>query len=105
MTTKTSNAVVIHILSKEYQIACPPEEEQRLVNAAKHLDTQMRKIRDTGKVIGLERIAVMAALNLSHELLKAQSEASQNGIGSKEQLINVNHKIDSALQRLKQLEI
>ncbi len=101
MSTETANSVLIHILGKEYQIACPPEEEQRLVNAAQHLDTQMRKIRESGKVVGLERIAVMAALNLSHELLNT----SQNSSGSQEQLERVNHKLDSALQRLKQLEI
>ena len=105
MTTETASSVIIHILGKEYQIACPPEEEQQLVNAAQHLDTQMRQIRESGKVVGLERIAVMAALNLSHELLKVQNETSQSNTGSEEQLTRVSHKLDSALQRLKQLEI
>lgn len=105
MSTETARSVTIHILGKEYQIACPPEEKQNLAEAAEHLDNQMRQIRETGKVIGLERIAVMAALNLSHELLKIKSEKTQTSTGSREQLLRVNHKLDSALQRLKQLEI
>ena len=105
MTSEPINSVTIHILGKEYQIACKPEEEQWLVNAAQHLDSQMRKIRETGKVIGLERIAVMAALNLSHDLLKIQHETADFSSGSQERLARVNHKLDSALQRLKQLEI
>ena len=105
MTTEADDSVAIHILGKEYQIGCPEEEQQGLIDAAQYLDNQMRTIREGGKVIGLERIAVMAALNLSHELLQIQSETTQTISGSQEQVTRVNHKLDSALQRLKQLEI
>ncbi|HBQ41790.1 MAG TPA: cell division protein ZapA, partial [Halieaceae bacterium] len=67
----TVNTVSVHILDKEYQVACPEDQQAELIISARYLDKQMRAIRDTGKVIGLERIAVMAALNISHELLKA----------------------------------
>ena len=55
------NTVTVKILDKEYQVACPEDQEDNLATSAKYLDKQMRKIRETGKVIGVERIAVMAA--------------------------------------------
>lgn len=103
MSADTNNKVSIMIMGKEYQIGCPPEEEQGLIQAAQHLDKQMRKIRDSGKVIGLERIAIMTALNLSHELVLSQNHSQQNN--PDEQLSRVNQKLDSALARFRQLEL
>lgn len=100
-----SSKVSVLIMGKEYQIACPPEEQNSLIMAAQHLDRQMRKIRENGKVIGLERIAIMTALNLSHELLQAQTQNSSQQSGSDEQLTRINQKLDSALTRFKQLEM
>lgn len=99
-----ANTVTVHILDKEYQVACPQDQESELASSAKYLDKQMRSIRDTGKVIGLERIAVMAALNISFELLQAstQSSSSQGSSGALKQL---NSKLDDALYDLRQLEI
>jgi len=98
-----SNTVIVNILEKEYQVACPPEQKDELIQSARYLDTQMRKIRETGKVIGLERIAVMAALNISHELLQASTQSSTGN--SKENVRALNQKIDEALYQLRQLEI
>ena len=100
------NTVTVKILDKEYQVACPEEQEAELIVSAKYLDKQMRGIRDTGKVIGLERIAVMAALNISYELLQA-SEGSKPGEGSPpaEPVGRLNRKLDDALYQLRQLEI
>ena len=75
----TPNTITVNILDKEYQVACPEEQQAELIVSAKYLDKQMRTIRDTGKVIGLERIAVMAALNISYELLQA---SEQDGEGT-----------------------
>lgn len=109
-----ANTVTVRILDKDYQVTCPPEQEAELVISAKYLDKQMRSIRDSGKVIGLERIAVMAALNISYELLQAsgQSDASQptanqadaNQAGS-DSLKRLNRRVDDALHDLRQLEI
>ena len=66
--------VTVSILGKDYQVACTPEEKTDLIQAANQLDERMRTIRHNGNVIGLERIAVMAALNLSHELIQAQQQ-------------------------------
>jgi cell division protein ZapA len=105
VSNEASNKVSVLIMGKEYQIACSPEEQNSLIQAALHLDKQMRAIRENGKVIGLERIAIMTALNLSHELLQAQSQNSSHQSGSEEQLSRVNQKLDSALARFKQLEM
>ncbi len=104
------NTVTVTILDKEYKVACPEEQEAELVVSAKYLDKQMRSIRDTGKVIGLERIAVMAALNLSHELLQASEKGTPISLelpedGGDEAFLGLNKKIDEALYKLRQLEI
>jgi cell division protein ZapA len=104
------NTVTVKILDKEYKVACPEEQEAELVVSAKYLDKQMRSIRDTGKVIGLERIAVMAALNLSHELLQASEQGTPISLdlpedGGDEAFLGLNKKIDEALYKLRQLEI
>ena len=62
-------SIEIHILGRAYKVACSREEESALVAAADYLDEKMRGIREDSKVIGAERIAIMAGLNLAHELL------------------------------------
>ena len=62
--------VSVRILEKEYQVACPANERTDLLDSAEILNAKMREIRDSGKVVGLDRIAVMAALNLANELLQ-----------------------------------
>jgi cell division protein ZapA len=62
-------SIEIHILGRAYKVACSREEESALVAAAEYLDEKMREIRDKSKVIGAERIAIMAGLNLAHDLL------------------------------------
>ena len=102
------NTITVRILDKEYQVACPEDQQAELEVSAKYLDKQMRSIRDTGKVIGLERIAVMAALNISYELLQAsEQDAIVNTTpGPDDASLNqLNHKIDDALYQLRQLEI
>ena len=68
--SKQSTTVEVKILDKEYLVACPAEEQEALMRAARNLDSKMREIRTGGKVFGTERIAVMAALNMTHELLE-----------------------------------
>lgn len=105
------NTVNVTILDKSYQVACPPEQKADLVTSANYLDSQMRSIRDTGKVIGLERIAVMAALNISYELLRATrtdgdaAEASAETADSEAAFRSLNNKLEEALHKLRQIEI
>lgn len=104
---KSANTVSVKILDKDYQVACPEEQQADLIVSARYLDKQMRSIRDSGKVIGLERIAVMAALNISYELLQASEQAGNNQAGGADDgdVQSLNRKLDDALYQLRQLEI
>ena len=105
MSAAPANTVIVKILDKEYQVACPPEQERALLDAARHLDKQMRAVRDSGKVIGLERIAVMVALNTTHELLSRAPQVDAVDQAGLEQVRRLSDRIDDALQRFSQLEI
>lgn len=76
MTTTSDQRVGIRILDQEFTVACPPEARQELEQAAAHLNGRMREIKRSGKLVGLDRVAIMAALNLSHELLAERRERS-----------------------------
>lgn len=101
----TSHTVVVRILDKEYQVTCPPEQERGLRDAAAYLDRQMREIRTSGKVVGLERIAVMVALNNTYEMLERGSPANGQSKSTIEGLKRVNDKLEDALHQFRQLEI
>ena len=73
--SESNPPIKVQILGKEYPVACSPEEQHELLIAARYLDEKMRFIRDTGRVIGTERIAVMAALNIAHEFLQRSHES------------------------------
>lgn len=73
------SSVVVHLLDKEYRVACSPDEKEDLLRAARYLDDKMREVKEAN-VIGLERIAVMTALNLAHELLQANGQLSANNV-------------------------
>lgn len=105
MSAAPANTVIVKILDKDYQVACPPEQERALIEAARHLDKQMRTVRDSGKVIGLERIAVMVALNTTYELLGKGEQAEMVDQSSLDQMRRLSDRIDDALQRFSQLEI
>ncbi|MGB5621727.1 MAG: cell division protein ZapA [Gammaproteobacteria bacterium] len=97
--------VSVRILEKEYQFACPASERNDLLNSAEFLNAKMRQIRDSGKVVGLDRIAVMAALNLANDLLKNrhQGETVDSSLGLR--LKSMRERVESALETSKQLEL
>ena len=68
-----AKAVEVSIMGREFRVACSDDEYDALMTAVTFLDRKMREIRDSGKVIGVERIAIMAALNIAHDLLTARS--------------------------------
>ncbi|AEF99215.1 cell division protein ZapA [Methylomonas methanica] len=94
--SKTIQAVSLNILGKEYKIACAKEEQAGLIQTAQELDRQMRKIRDTGKVAGTDRIAVLAALNLAHEPITGKG--NPNAIDFCERIIDLRQKIENVLE-------
>jgi cell division protein ZapA len=97
--------VNIKILEKEYQISCPASERAALVESADLLNRKMREIRDTGKVIGLDRIAVMAALNMANELLRSRSTGELLEGDAKLRLQAMRERVEGALQTSRQLEL
>ncbi len=91
-----NNTLDIFILDKAYKIACPPAEQDNLQRAAQFLDRKMREIRGSGKVLGLERIAVIAALNISHELLSRQQADTEPQV-SAEAMASLLKRMEMAL--------
>jgi cell division protein ZapA len=96
--------VSVRILEKEYQVACLPEERSELLDSAEFLNGKMKDIRDAGNIVGLDRIAVMAALNLAHELLKRnRNEANESEVS--ERVKQMRERVESALSRGQQLPL
>lgn len=97
--------VSVRILEKEYQLACLPEERSELLDSAEYLNGKMREIRDGGNIVGLDRIAVVAALNLAHELLriKSRGESNQSDVGQK--IRTMRERVETALARGQQLDL
>jgi len=104
MAAEDVNTVGVHILDREYRINCPENEREALTKSAQHLDDKMREIRSSGKVYGIERIAVMAALNITHEMLFSEGD-SKTSAADKEQLGKLICKLDEALQTPRQMEL
>jgi cell division protein ZapA len=67
-----SKGLQISVMGREFRVACPENEQKGLLEAVEYLNKKMDEIRDNGKVVGLERIAIMAALNIAHELLSTK---------------------------------
>jgi len=105
MTHQDQARVSVRIMEKEYVVACPYEERSALLDAAEFLNARMREIRDTGKVVGLDRIAVMAALNLAHEYLKGKDREQRvdNGVGQRVRALR--ERVEGALGKGQQLEL
>jgi cell division protein ZapA len=97
--------VSVRILEKEYQFSCPASERNDLLNSAEFLNAKMRQIRDSGKVVGLDRIAVMAALNLSNDLLKNRNREELLDSDWGLRLKSMRERVETALDSGKQLEL
>lgn len=97
--------VSVRILDKEYQVACPPDERTDLLDSAEILNNKMREIRDSGRIVGLDRIAVMAALNMANDLMhaKARDVALDGDISVR--LKSISDRVDSALNHTQQLDL
>ena len=103
--TQESKPVSIHILDKEYLISCTEDERDQLHSAVDFLNNKMQELKNSGKVIGTERIAVMAALNITHELLAYKQENDDYTCNIDTTIKRLQSKFDKALFREKQLEI
>ena len=105
MSASESARVSVRILEKEYFVACPQEERAALLDAAEFLSGRMREIRDTGKVVGLDRIAVMAALNLANELLRVRVPDSKVSPTTVSRVRAIRERAEAVLARHHQLEL
>ncbi len=97
--------VSVKILEKEYQISCPADERKSLIDSAEMLNAKMREIRDSGKVVGLDRIAVMAALNMASELIGARNTENVLETDAKGKIIEMRERVETMLQKGRQLEL
>ncbi|MCF7970782.1 MAG: cell division protein ZapA [Methylococcaceae bacterium] len=98
--SKQQGPVALTILGKEYKIMCAAEDQEDLIDSAHQLDEKMRKIRLTGKVSGTERAAVLAALNLTHELMQTKKKSIPDDSAVSKQLNKMYLKIETALKNV-----
>ncbi len=97
--------VSVRILDKEYQVACPASERTDLLDSAEVLNAKMREIRDSGRIVGLDRIAVMAALNMANDLLHAQARDRALEGDVSERLKLISDRVENALGNTQQLDL
>ncbi|MGA0806823.1 MAG: cell division protein ZapA [Pseudohongiellaceae bacterium] len=105
MMPAPSGSVTITLLGREYQIACPPDEEEALRKSARYLDKQMEQVKGRSSSLGYEKIAVLAALNITHDLLKQNHQANASETDSLRELRQIEQKIDAVLHASRQIEI
>lgn len=104
MTTPHAQ-VSVRILDKEYKVACPAEERTDLLDSAEVLNAKMLEIRDSGRVVGLDRIAVMAALNMANDLLHAQARDRLLEGDLSGRLKMISERVESVLGESQQLDL
>jgi cell division protein ZapA len=107
MSQQEQARVSVRIMEKEYVIACPYEERTALLDTAEFLNTRMREVRDSGKVVGLDRIAVMVALNLANELLRLKNHDAKLESDASGRVRALRERVEGAIDTMKgqQLEL
>jgi cell division protein ZapA len=100
-----AKSIQVKILDKEYNINCPPEEQEALLKSANYLDNNMKSIRDLGKITGTEKIAVMAALNITNDMLRKNVMINESRQLTTLRLQELEAKIDPVISANKQLEL
>jgi cell division protein ZapA len=93
-------ALTISLLGREFRVACPEGEETKILAAADYLNRKLKEVRDTGKVVGNERIAIMAALNIAHEAMSKNPNAANGSLDTtsiRRRIAALQQTVDSAL--------
>lgn len=103
-TSREPARVSVRILEKEYAMVCPYEERSALLDSAEFLNARMREVRDSGKVVGIDRIAVMVALNLANELLKLKDREAKLEGDASGRVRNLRERVEAQLAKGQQLE-
>ena len=102
--TREPVRVSVRILEKEYAMVCPYEERSALLDSAEFLNARMREVRDSGKVVGLDRIAVMVALNLANEFLRLKANESKVEKEASGRVKSMRERLEAQLAKGQQLE-
>lgn len=97
---KDQESLSIKILEKEYRVVCPDEEKESLIASANMLNEKLNEIKQKGAVVGTERIAVMAALNMSHELISSQAMIDEHA-ELNDRIDSLSEKIDKTMRNIK----
>lgn len=97
MSAQPKGGLDVNIMGREFRIACSEDEQKDLLKAIEYLNNKMREIRDVGKVIGVERIAIMAALNIAHEFLSTRVEGGFDVGEFKRRIFRMQATIDQAM--------
>jgi cell division protein ZapA len=95
--SKEARGLDVNIMGREFRVSCTEEERRELLKAVDHLNSKMREIRDTGKVVGVERIAIMAALNIAHEYLSTRMDGGFDVGEFKRRMSSMQATIDQAI--------
>lgn len=93
----------VTIMGREFRVACPPEEEVALMEAVAFVDRRMREIRDSGNVMGVDKIAIMAALNIAHEFMGTRIAGGFDVADFRRRIVHMQETIDEALKEQQQL--
>ncbi|MGQ0578638.1 MAG: cell division protein ZapA [Betaproteobacteria bacterium] len=95
--SKEARGLEVNVMGREFRVSCTEEERRDLLKAVDYLNVKMREIRDTGKVIGVERIAIMAALNITHEYLSTRMDGGFDVGEFKRRMLSMQATIDQAM--------
>jgi len=97
MTMSTPTTATLQILDKEYRVSCTEEERAGLESSARFLDEKMQTIKNSGRVVGLDRIAVMAGLNITHDFLAEEQKKSGANLDISDKINALHNKLDFAI--------
>jgi cell division protein ZapA len=95
--SKTSEAVSIRVLDREYTVGVEPGERDSLIAAARMLDAKMRDVRGANRMAAVDRVAVLAALNLAHELQQLRDDSGRRDREVAHTLDEMQRKLDALL--------
>jgi cell division protein ZapA len=94
---KTAATMDVTIMGREFRVTCPDEEREELLQAVAYLNKKMHEIRDNGKVVGSERVAIMAALNIAHELLTTRRKGGFDMEEFKRRIVHMQVALDAVM--------
>jgi cell division protein ZapA len=100
--TRDKGAVTIQLLGREFRVSCPEGEERSLLASVEYVNRKMKEVRDTGKVVGNERVALLAALNIAHEFLSNPGKPSADNASFRRRIVAMQETLESALEEADQ---